>query len=45
VVGFVDFAISFVFILALMLWFGVKPSPNIVFLPVFILLTLSVPWG
>lgn len=45
VVGFVDFAISFVFILALMLWFGVKPSPNIVFLPVFILMTLISALG
>jgi lipopolysaccharide transport system permease protein len=45
VVGFVDFAISFVFALGLALWYGVPLSSNIVFLPVFILLTLITALG
>jgi lipopolysaccharide transport system permease protein len=40
VVGFVDFVISFIFVLGLAAWFGVVPSGNIVFLPLFILLTI-----
>jgi lipopolysaccharide transport system permease protein len=40
VVGFVDFAITLTFILALMLWYGFLPSATIIFLPVFILLTI-----
>jgi lipopolysaccharide transport system permease protein len=45
VVGFVDFGISFLFILGLIAWFGVVPSGNIVFLPVFILLTVVTALG
>ncbi|MBD0255440.1 MAG: ABC transporter permease [Cytophagales bacterium] len=44
-VGFVDFVISFLFVLGLALWFGVSLSANIVFLPVFILLTLITALG
>jgi lipopolysaccharide transport system permease protein len=45
VIGFVDFAISFVFILVLMLWFGVPPAPTLIFLPFFILMTLVSALG
>jgi lipopolysaccharide transport system permease protein len=45
VVGFVDFAISFVFVLGLALWYRVPLSANIVFLPVFILLSLITALG
>ncbi|HLT71816.1 MAG TPA: ABC transporter permease, partial [Cyclobacteriaceae bacterium] len=40
VVGFVDFLIAFAFLFVLMAVYGVMPSVNIVFLPVFILLTV-----
>lgn len=40
VVGFVDLAISFVFVLGLALWFGVPLSGNIVLLPAFVLLLI-----
>lgn len=40
VVGFVDFLIAFAFLFVLMAVYGVMPSVNIVFLPVFILLTI-----
>ena len=39
-VGFVDFGIAFIFIIILLIYYGVMPSANIVYLPVFILLTL-----
>jgi lipopolysaccharide transport system permease protein len=45
VVGFVDFAISFAFVLGLAVWFGVPLSANIVFLPVFVLLTILAALG
>jgi lipopolysaccharide transport system permease protein len=35
VVGFIDFGITALLILALMLYYGVAPSPHIVFLPLF----------
>lgn len=35
VVGFIDFGITTLLILALMLYYGVAPSPHIVFLPLF----------
>lgn len=41
VVGFVDFIIAFAFIVILLLYYGVTPSGNIIFLPVFILLTIA----
>jgi lipopolysaccharide transport system permease protein len=40
VVGFVDFAIGLTFVLVLMIIYQFTPSSNIVFLPVFILLTI-----
>jgi len=39
-VGFVDFAIGLLFVVVLALWYGVSPSPNLVFLPFFILMTV-----
>ena len=38
--GLVDFAIAFIFLLALMLWYGILPDRDIVFLPFFVLLTM-----
>ena len=40
VVGFVDFAIGLTFVLVLMIIYQFTPSSNIIFLPVFILLTI-----
>lgn len=40
VVGFVDFIIAFIFIVILLLYYGVVPSGNVIFLPLFILLTI-----
>jgi len=40
VVGFVDFIIAFLFIIILLLYYGFVPSSNIIYLPVFILLTI-----
>ncbi len=39
-VGFVDFAIALSFIAVFMLYYGIMPSVNIVFLPIFIVLTI-----
>ena len=40
VVGFVDFAIAFLFLAVLMVIYNFTPSVNIVYLPIFILLTI-----
>jgi lipopolysaccharide transport system permease protein len=40
VVGFVDFAVALFFLLVLMLYYGVVPSSNIIFLPLFLVLTI-----
>lgn len=40
VVGFVDFIIAFIFIVILLFYYGEIPSANIVYLPIFILLTI-----
>ena len=40
VVGFVDFAIGLLFIVVLLLVYGVKPAPQLVYLPLFVLLTI-----
>lgn len=40
VVGFVDFAIAMLFLSALFIIYGIIPSANLIFFPVFILLTL-----
>lgn len=41
--GLIDFGITFLFIVIVMLWLGYAPSPNVVFLPLFVgqLLVLS----
>jgi len=38
--GLVDFIISFVFLLGIMLWFGIVPTWDAITLPIFLLLTL-----
>jgi lipopolysaccharide transport system permease protein len=38
--GLIDFLIAFVVLLGLMLWYGVYPGPQIVFLPFFVALAL-----
>jgi lipopolysaccharide transport system permease protein len=45
VVGLVDFAITFLFMLLLMVWFNFIPSATIVFLPLFVLLTITAALG
>lgn len=40
VVGFVDFGVSLVFILVLMIWYGFVPSGHIIFLPFYILMAV-----
>jgi lipopolysaccharide transport system permease protein len=40
VVGFVDFAVALFFLLVLMLYYGVVPSANLIFLPLFLVLTI-----
>ena len=40
VVGFVDFGVAFAILIALMIAYGFAPSPNIVFVPFFILLNI-----
>jgi len=40
VVGFVDFGIALLFVVGLLVYFGYAPSVNIVYLPIFILLTI-----
>jgi lipopolysaccharide transport system permease protein len=39
-VGFVDFAIAMSFVVILMIYYGFIPSANIIFLPIFIILTI-----
>jgi lipopolysaccharide transport system permease protein len=39
-VGFVDFAIALLFVVILMFYYGFIPSANIIYLPIFILLTI-----
>jgi lipopolysaccharide transport system permease protein len=40
IVGFVDFAIAMAFIIILMFYYGISPSSTIIYLPIFILLTV-----
>jgi lipopolysaccharide transport system permease protein len=40
VVGFVDFAVALIILVALFLYYGITPSSNAIFIPVFILLTI-----
>ncbi|RUA31627.1 MAG: ABC transporter permease [Bacteroidetes bacterium] len=39
-VGFVDFAIAMLFVVILMIYYGFIPSANIIYLPIFIILTI-----
>jgi len=41
VVGFVDFGIALLFMIGLLIYFGYAPSLNIVYLPIFILMTIT----
>jgi lipopolysaccharide transport system permease protein len=43
--GLVDFAIAFVILAVLMVFFGIKPTPAIIFLPGFLLLALLTALG
>ena len=43
--GLVDFTISFVLLMALMLWYGIMPTASIVMLPVFMILALATALG
>ena len=45
IVGFIDFLISFVILLILMIYFRFVPSINLLFLPFFILLAFIVAFG
>lgn len=38
--GIIDFGISFVFLLFMMLWFGILPTLGVILLPLFLILTL-----
>jgi lipopolysaccharide transport system permease protein len=44
-VALVDFAINFVLLIALMLWFGVLPDWRVLFLPAFIGLAIAASFG
>jgi lipopolysaccharide transport system permease protein len=43
--GIVDFALAFVVLLGMMLWFGIQPTANVIFLPLFLLLALVTSLG
>ncbi|HVG31098.1 MAG TPA: ABC transporter permease [Pyrinomonadaceae bacterium] len=43
--GLVDFAVAFVVLVALMLYYGVAPTPNLLWLPLFLLLALATALG
>jgi lipopolysaccharide transport system permease protein len=43
--GLVDFAIAFVMLIGLMLWFGVSVTANVLWLPLFLLLALVTALG
>lgn len=43
--GVVDFLIAFGVLILMMFYFGVAPTPNIIFLPYFVLLTLITAFG
>jgi lipopolysaccharide transport system permease protein len=43
--GFVDFAIAFIILLALMVWYQITPSYGIFLLPVFILIAMLTAFG
>ncbi|HYF64145.1 MAG TPA: ABC transporter permease [Herpetosiphonaceae bacterium] len=43
--GLVDFALAFAVLLAMMLWYGIAPTINVVFLPLFVLLAVATALG
>jgi lipopolysaccharide transport system permease protein len=43
--GLVDFALAFVLLLAMMIWYGIAPTINILFLPLFVLLAVVTALG
>jgi len=45
IVAFVDFLVGFAVLLLMMAWYGVAPSGNVVFLPLFMLLALAASFG
>src|SRR6516162_8534335 len=45
ITGFIDFLVSAVFLGLLMFWYHFVPSPNIVFLPLFVMLAFSASFG
>lgn len=45
ITSFVDFLISAGFLVVLMVWYGYLPSPNCVFLPLFVLLAFAASFG
>jgi lipopolysaccharide transport system permease protein len=45
VVGLVDFAITLLFMIVLMAWFAFTPTAGIVFLPIFVILTVIAALG
>lgn len=40
IVGLVDFMVALILLIILFIYYGIVPSPNIVFLPIFLILTL-----
>jgi homopolymeric O-antigen transport system permease protein len=38
--GLIDFGIAFVFLVGMMIWYGIQPSSGVVFLPCFVLLIM-----
>ncbi len=45
VAGFVDYLVALVFLILLMIFFGVKPGSNLVFLPVFFIMNVLAALG
>jgi len=43
--GLVDFALAFVVLIAMMLWYGITPGVNVVWVPAFLLLALATALG
>ena len=45
ILGFIDFGITLIFLVCLLFYYGFIPSINIIFLPIFILLTVTIALG
>lgn len=43
--GIVDFALAFIVLVGMMLWYGILPTANVVWLPAFLLLALATSLG